>query len=1053
MSKREEPAFSRRIMDLSTKIDQGIIVTESELERNFLNIVEEELKALGFSPVIEQQRRIVHGKGDARIGGMVFEFKKPLKRATLQDLLVKKVQVDKYIDEYKAKNILLRGVLTDGKQAVFVDEGKHVIEQGKLEENVWMLETWISALAMKVASPIDLKNYLGPTSSVGKAFIKELFDTYNDHKDKPMIHESFDMWNGVYGCATNLDEDAIEAVKNFAKNSLNVQLQTKDAVKDFLFIIETYLSVLMKLLVAEVAIQKSIIPVASLDELLGDDVLVGYGKLSERISFLSRVFEYDTFFWFVDLANIYPQLSKVLSQYLIDIIRILSFMDFTEVSTDLVKQMYQGFFDPATRRALGEFYTPDPLVDEVLDSIGYTGESVLNSLLLDPACGSGTFLVRAINRFINANDSENIDKVEALRKITEQIVGVDIHPFAVAMAKVNYLLALGRLIDPTVRRAVKSLPIPIYWADSLARASLKSEFGRTGHVTTIEIIVPVLGMFTLPDPKQIDWDTLVDSALMAVDGNWSDDKFLDRFPPDTRLTYKDVLIRFLQMFRERKSKGLDGRWLSTLRNFIVIDKLRNRCNFVVGNPPWVRIHNINKDIQKELIGKFEVYKKDKKSGKVVGWNPKLKATRVPFPQQIDYCMAFVEAGLSYLKSDGKLGFVITAKIMNALYGNLLRQMLLEKTEIIRIIDYSLSGKQFFEEATNYPMILAIRKSSLKNIDTEVKMVGAKELRWNIDQEELPLLQRDLQSPWCIAPPHIVKIFRKMQNAGSRVGDRYAVQMGVKTSANHIFLVRSITPTATKGVVTITNEGKEQGNIEEELLRPLVRGEDISSWNFKVSGYIIWTHDDDTGEVKTKIPANAFDYFSKYERRLLKRDDYKKGQPIWTIFRVSRYKLKSKVAWGELSRTMEVVFVPDVFADNILGERKLITIQTVYAIAADSEEFGYALAAILNSTPVRSFITSFAERARGRYFRHISWTVGLVPLPKSIAEGNVKDPVVENLIEFSKNMHKCKGEDPTLAYELDKAVAKLYGLSEDDLNQLREYLSSCGVPIIEQVKIN
>jgi hypothetical protein len=291
----------------------------------------------------------------------------------------------------------------------------------------------------------------------------------------------------------------------------------------------------------------------------------------------------------------------------------------------------------------------------------------------------------------------------------------------------------------------------------------------------------------------------------------------------------------------------------------------------------------------------------------------------------------------------------------------------------------------------------------------------------------------------------------MQNEGVRIGDRYTVQRGVMTSANDIFLVQSIAPTATKGVMTITNEGKEQGNIEEELLRPLVRGEDISTWNFKVSGYIIWTHDDDTGEVKTKIPANSFDYFSKYERRLLKRDDYKKGQPIWTIFRVSRYKLKSKVAWGELSRTMEVVFVPDVFTDNILGERKLITIQTVYAIAADSEEFSYALAAILNSTPVRSFITSFAERARGRYFRHISWTVGLVPLPKSIAEGNVKDPTVKNLIEFSKSMHKCKGEDPTLAYELDKAVAKLYGLSEDDLNQLREYLSSCGVPIIEQVK--
>jgi hypothetical protein len=55
----------------------------------------------------------------------------------------------------------------------------------------------------------------------------------------------------------------------------------------------------MKLLVAEVAIQRSVIPAASLEELLGDDTTSGYQKLSERIPFLSRVFEYDTFYWFV----------------------------------------------------------------------------------------------------------------------------------------------------------------------------------------------------------------------------------------------------------------------------------------------------------------------------------------------------------------------------------------------------------------------------------------------------------------------------------------------------------------------------------------------------------------------------------------------------------------------------------------------------------------------------------------------------------------------------------------------------------------------------------
>ena len=123
----------------------------------------------------------------------------------------------------------------------------------------------------------------------------------------------------------------------------------------------------------------------------------------------------------------------------------------------------------------------------------------------------------------------------------------------------------------------------------------------------------------------------------------------------------------------------------------------------------------------------------------------------------------------------------------------------------------------------------------------------------------------MESPWCMAPPNVIIIFRLQKNQ-----DKYTVQMGVKTSANDIFLVRDFAPTATKGIVTITNEGDEKGNVEQEYLRPLVRGRDIGAWNFKVSGYIIWPHDDVIGDVKRKISNNALDYFSVYEKKLLKR---------------------------------------------------------------------------------------------------------------------------------------------------------------------------------------
>lgn len=1049
MARVKRKSFSAKLGELLAQIDHRVIVTERELERKLLNIVEEELESRGFSPVIEQQRKIVRGREDARIGGLMFEFKKPNKKDTIQDLESRKPQIDRYIDEYRNKGIVLRGILTNGYKVIFLDEEKNIVESGNLDDCVWMLETWVSALAMRIASPRDLKTLLGPISSVGKGFIRELFDAYNDSSGWRLIEESFQLWDGVYGCATNLNEEAEKAVKKFAKNSLDIVVQSRKEVKILLFIIETYLSILMKLIVAEVAKQKNIVSAASLEELLGEDLINGYAKLSERIPFLSKVFEYDTFFWFVDLANKNPRIGKAVSQYLSAVIGIMSKMDFTVVSTDLIKQTYQGFFETATRRALGEFYTPETLVDEVLDSVGYKTNGAVELLLLDPACGSGTFLVRAIDRFLIASKSKKISNYAALTSIVHSIVGVDIHPFVVAMARVNYLLAIGRLIDPTVRKIIKNLPIPVYWADSLATRSKKTEFGPAGQVITVEVKVPVLGTFILPDPNQINWEFLIDTSLRAVDNDWSDERFLEEFAEGYRHAYKDVLLDFLRIFRERKANGTNGRWLSTLRNFIVVDQLKGQCDFVVGNPPWVRIHNINKDIRNELIGKFEVYRKNKKEGKVVGWKPKLKATKVPFQQQVDYCMAFVESGFGYLKEKGKLGFVISSKITSTLYANLLRRFLIEKTSITKMIDHSISNRRYFKEATNSPMVLVARKTAPEERGVQFTFDAAECINWKSKQQAIPLYPNDPESPWCLAPPSVVSIFMKMRKGTLRLGDVVAVRRGVMTSKNDVFLITTLASTATKGVLTVTNKGGEKGNIEADMVCPIVGGRDIEAWSFNTFNYIIWTHNE-TGEPLVTLPENAARYFSKYEKKLVKRDDYRESQPPWVIFRVSREKLEDKVAWQELSKMMDAVVLRAKITDKIVGEKLLIPLQTVYFVTTRGTNFNYGMAGLFNSTPVRAFISSFALREMGQppRFRHFSWTVGLVPLPIDLVKGN-PGSTLRKVIQMSKQMHASKGKDEELAKELDRQVAALYGLSEEELNHLNAYLHSLGVPTIHE----
>jgi type I restriction-modification system DNA methylase subunit len=80
---------------------------------------------------------------------------------------------------------------------------------------------------------------------------------------------------------------------------------------------------------------------------------------------------------------------------------ILNRFDFSKVDRDILGNLYEKYLDPKERKRLGEFYTPVEIIDYILDGVGYTVHNgVEDKRILDPACGSGGFLVRATRRLI-----------------------------------------------------------------------------------------------------------------------------------------------------------------------------------------------------------------------------------------------------------------------------------------------------------------------------------------------------------------------------------------------------------------------------------------------------------------------------------------------------------------------------------------------------------------------------------------------------------------------------------------------------------------------------
>jgi hypothetical protein len=167
-------------------------------------------------------------------------------------------------------------------------------------------------------------------------------------------------------------------------------------------------------------------------------------------------------------------------------LRMLNAYAFSQVDVDVWRNVYQSYLPPEERQRLGGFYTPDELVDLVLDLSGYVPEAagLCERSYIDPACGSGAFVAACLSRLLahmqrdmpchSGEGGRRVPqwkKAEAiLQRVSTNLHAVDIHPFAAFLTTLNvtflvlplYVLVRGRNQDFV-------LDLRIFSADSLEK--------------------------------------------------------------------------------------------------------------------------------------------------------------------------------------------------------------------------------------------------------------------------------------------------------------------------------------------------------------------------------------------------------------------------------------------------------------------------------------------------------------------------------------------------------------------------------------------------------
>jgi hypothetical protein len=320
-----------------------------------------------------------------------------------------------------------------------------------------------------------------------------------------------------------------------------------------------------------------------------------------------------------------------------------------ELSEDVLKSLYQELVDPATRHDLGEYYTPDWLTHRMIRRLF---EDNPQGALLDPSCGSGTFLYLAVGE-----KRERLgDTRQTLEHILDSVVGVDIHPLAVTVAKTNYILALGDLLKK--RRGKMS--IPIYLADTIRLPERWAETPMADYEVQIDDQTIYLPQALLESPEL--YDEAIEAAKEFAVQNVGRQPTAEQFTNYLRaqhpsLLEDDVPVQKLfvisKALRNLIESKRDTIWAFVLKNIYKPLFIKGNFDFVVGNPPWLAFRFAEPEYQKFLKKQItEVYGLLSGRGELI-------------TQMEEGTLFFIRGADLYLKDGATIAFVLPRSVFSA----------------------------------------------------------------------------------------------------------------------------------------------------------------------------------------------------------------------------------------------------------------------------------------------------------------------------------------------------------------------------------------------------
>jgi len=680
---------------------------EFQLRKELSQYLDEKIKDFDIESKWEEKRM------DLYYPNVVIETKAFKKLNTKKVLEKAKKQLQKYMNQ----NLIRYGCLTDGWKIYFFKleklDGKLVINEIKTnydndfnEGNLEFLLNLITNNNIYYLNPYNLITLFGDIENnefmqnVLKCFLE--FFKNNESIKKEML---FKEWDKLFKISEefNQNKEEVKYRREALSKIFKIEISNTDEESKALFVLHNVLSIIVKLLiynnfakmdfVEKINIQNYYNNISSLKTFMNE--------LENGIPFyqlgIYNLIIYDYFSWYIDKQIKWDENFANLILKLIEKVNLVVPDENMAYVIDYMEELYRRFIPKEIRHSFGEFFTPANIAKLAVEKIA---KITPMDKVIDPTCGSGTFLIQAIK----IKKENNL----SFSEILNSIVGIDLNPINVLLAKFNIVT---NLLDKMKENPISDAIIPIFIGDSSYVPQIMSKntekvitYKWLSNIRELDENIPEI-VFPLKFVKHKKFFSIMQKIKEYIEENKNIEdiiQYLNKELKNLGITINeeikkslDKLIEFIHNYHRTQMNSI---WL-----FIFISYIYPFANApfdkVIGNPPWVRWSNLPsfyKEKIKKTLREKGLFSKDTNTGGI---------------DLNIYALITYNALVYLLKENGSLTFLLpSSSLQNKSLEGFRYLCFYEYGELIEPIYFS-KGKIFKEIDLDF-IILKIKKKKL-----------------------------------------------------------------------------------------------------------------------------------------------------------------------------------------------------------------------------------------------------------------------------------------------------------------------------------------------------